>query len=161
MHGHDLDSEENWAKRRKLAERMIAGNEAPARTDSFMFKCKGQEGSIPKIGFGTATLTGETCREYVGAALEAGCRHVDTALLYNNQVEVGEAIRASGIPREEVWVTSKVAFFPPDSKGVWMFNPNNIKGREAASIDLSLRQLQMNYVDVFLGSLFVFSIQYL
>ena len=147
----EMDSEEQWAKRRKQAERMIAGNEA--RIDSFRFKCKGQEGSIPKIGFGTANLKGNVCREAVGAALEAGCRHIDTALLYGNQTEVGEAIRASGISREEIWVTSKVAFFPSDSKGVWMYNPNNLKGREAASIEISLRELQMSQVDLFLGPL--------
>eukprot|EP01079_Euglenida_sp_SAG-EU17-18_P007951 gene7951-7356_t len=79
---------------------------------SHEFSVKGQRGRIPKLGFGTATLTGERAAARVATALKAGYRHVDTALLYGNQVAVGKAIRDSGVPREDIWVTSKVAFFP-------------------------------------------------
>ena len=84
-----------------------------------------------------------------------GYRLLDTALLYANQVEVGQGLRNSlnahpDLKREDIWVTSKVAFFPPESTDVWMFNANNIKGNEEESINLSLKQLQLDYVDLLL-----------
>lgn len=63
---------------------------------------------IPVIGFGTWPMRGDTCRRAVAAALEAGYRHVDTAAGYGNEREVGEAIRVSGVPREEIFVTTKI-----------------------------------------------------
>lgn len=65
-------------------------------------------------------------------------------------MEVGEGIKKSGVPREEIFVTSKVSFFPPNSEGVWMHNANNLKGQETESIDLSLKQLGLDYVDLLL-----------
>jgi len=64
--------------------------------------------SIPALGFGTYKLTGETCIRMVGQAIEAGYRHIDTARMYGNEREVGEGVRASGIARQEVFVTTKV-----------------------------------------------------
>jgi len=64
--------------------------------------------SIPRLGFGTWPLTGEACARSVEAALTAGYRHVDTAEMYGNEREVGAALKASGVPREEVFLTSKV-----------------------------------------------------
>ncbi|WP_062202447.1 aldo/keto reductase [Aureimonas sp. AU12] len=63
---------------------------------------------IPAIGFGTYKLTGETCSRMVAKAIELGYRHIDTARMYGNEREVGEGIRASGIDRRELFVTTKV-----------------------------------------------------
>jgi len=63
---------------------------------------------IPVVGFGTWNLRGDLCRERVKDALELGYRHLDTAVLYENEREVGEGLRASGVPREQVFVTTKV-----------------------------------------------------
>jgi len=118
-------------------------------TKTFRFAVKGQNGEIPQIGLGTAGLE-DKCVSSVVAALNVGYRHLDTALLYNNQEDVGKGIRKSNVPRNQIWVTSKVGFFPKNSEGVWMYNPNNIKGSEHASITLSLNQLGLDYVDLFL-----------
>lgn len=64
--------------------------------------------SLPAIGFGTAGLRGEEAVAATTSALEAGYRLVDTAVNYENEREVGEALRRSGIPREELRVTSKI-----------------------------------------------------
>lgn len=63
---------------------------------------------IPSIGLGTYTLEGETCVDMVATAIEAGYRHIDTARMYGNEVEVGEGIRRSGIDRSELFVTTKI-----------------------------------------------------
>ncbi len=64
---------------------------------------------IPCIGFGTwQTPDGETAINSVKAALKAGYRHIDTAACYGNEASVGQAIKESGVPREEIFVTSKV-----------------------------------------------------
>jgi diketogulonate reductase-like aldo/keto reductase len=64
--------------------------------------------TIPAIGFGTWPLKGRQATEAVLSALEAGYRLVDTAVNYDNEREVGEAVRTSGIPREQIRVTSKI-----------------------------------------------------
>lgn len=122
---------------------------------SFTFEVKGQKGAMPQIGLGTAGLEGEVCVQAVEDAISLGYRLIDTALLYGNQVEVGQGLQNSlnsnpEIKREDIWITSKVAFFPPESPDVWMFNANNIKGNEKESINLSLEQLKLDYVDLML-----------
>ncbi|ELY66225.1 aldo/keto reductase [Natronococcus jeotgali] len=64
--------------------------------------------AIPALGFGTARMTGEECRRAVAAALEAGYRHLDTAQLYDNENAVGDALAASDVPREDVFVVTKL-----------------------------------------------------
>lgn len=64
--------------------------------------------AVPALGFGTARMTGEECRRAVTAALEAGYRHVDTAQLYDNEDAVGDALEASDVPREDVFVVTKL-----------------------------------------------------
>ena len=64
--------------------------------------------TIPALGFGTYPLRGDAGRDAVLSALEIGYRLLDTAVNYRNEREVGEALRASGMPREEVFVTSKL-----------------------------------------------------
>ena len=63
---------------------------------------------LPALGFGTARMTGDACRRAVEHALEVGYRHVDTAQMYDNETAVGEAIAAADVPREEVFVVTKI-----------------------------------------------------
>ena len=63
---------------------------------------------IPALGFGTWQLEAKDARRMVEAALEIGYRHIDTAFIYRNEAEVGAAIRASGVPRDEIFLTTKV-----------------------------------------------------
>lgn len=63
---------------------------------------------IPQIGVGTWTLRGETARQNVKLALEAGFRHIDTAQAYENEAEVGQGIIDSGVARQEIFLTTKV-----------------------------------------------------
>ena len=123
---------------------------APFRDRVFSIPAAG--GSlIPQIGLGTANLKGEACSAAVCSAIRMGYKYIDTALLYENQEAVGEGIRRSGVSRDDVFVVSKVAFFPSSSDGdTWMFNANNLKGKEEASIDLCLEQLGLDYVDLLL-----------
>ncbi len=95
---------------------------------------------IPQIGVGTWTLRGETARQNVRLALEAGFRHIDTAQGYENEAEVGQGITDSGVPRQEIFVTTKV------NTGIMRM------GKQAVidSIDESLRKLNMDYIDLLL-----------
>lgn len=63
---------------------------------------------IPALGLGTHELTGRAAAAIIGHALAVGYRHLDTAQLYGNEVEVGQALAASGVPRDQVWLTTKV-----------------------------------------------------
>src|SRR3954469_5708727 len=63
---------------------------------------------LPRLGFGTWLITGPDATEAVRDALEIGYRHIDTARAYENEREVGRGIADSGVPREEIWLTSKV-----------------------------------------------------
>jgi diketogulonate reductase-like aldo/keto reductase len=63
---------------------------------------------IPQIGLGTSRLEGEVCSELVATALGLGYRHVDTAQGYGNEAAVGDGIARSGVPRDEVFITTKV-----------------------------------------------------
>lgn len=64
--------------------------------------------SIPALGLGTWTLKGRDCADLVAHALSVGYRHLDTAAMYDNEEAVGEGLRASGLKREDVFVTTKV-----------------------------------------------------
>lgn len=94
--------------------------------------------SIPAIGFGTYPLTGEEGVEAIRSAIEAGYRLIDTAVNYGNEGEVGEAVRRSGVPREELVVTSKL--------------PGRHHGRAEAlqSIRDSLERLGLDHLDLHL-----------
>lgn len=94
--------------------------------------------SIPQFGFGVYKVESEETRSVVAQALEAGYRHVDTAEMYGNERAVGEAIRASGLRREEVFVTSKLdnGFHEPED------------ARRA--FEGSLSELGFDYLDLFL-----------
>src|SRR6516164_5598331 len=64
---------------------------------------------IPQLGFGVFQIPLEDTATAVTAALETGYRHIDTAEMYRNERGVGEAIRASGLSRDEIWVTTKLS----------------------------------------------------
>jgi 2,5-diketo-D-gluconate reductase B len=93
---------------------------------------------IPAIGLGTWALNGATCVRMVSEALKLGYRHVDTAAMYGNEAEVGEGIRASGLKREDVFLTTKV----------WQDNLG-AKDFERSVAD-SLKKLKLPYVDLVL-----------
>ncbi|PYE82320.1 aldo/keto reductase [Pseudoroseicyclus aestuarii] len=95
-------------------------------------------GPIPQIGFGTWQREGQEAYACTLAALEAGYRHIDTAEGYGNEEEVGQAIKDSGVPRAEIFVTTKVA---PES-----FGPGQIRPHAEAS----LRKLGLDKVDLLL-----------
>ena len=121
---------------------MAFGEAGGATVPSFEFDVPGQKGWLPQIGLGTASLKGERCVEACCTALKCGYRLLDTALLYGNQEAVGEALKLAAaedkIAREQVFVTSKVSFFPPHSEGVWNYYTRNLKGGERASMELCL-----------------------
>ena len=72
--------------------------------------------TIPQLGFGVFKVPPEDTADVVTRALEVGYRHIDTAEMYGNEAGVGEAIKASGLPREELYVTTKLnnGFHRPD-----------------------------------------------
>src|SRR5690606_28510869 len=82
------------------------GRSSPGRPPMHLVEANGAK--IPALGFGTWELRGDQARRMVGQALEIGYRHIDTAQMYGNEVEVGEAIRASGVSRPDVFLTTKI-----------------------------------------------------
>jgi 2,5-diketo-D-gluconate reductase A len=94
--------------------------------------------TIPQLGFGVFQIKPEDTAKAVGEALEAGYRHIDTAEMYGNEKEVGEAVRDSGLDRGDIFVTSKLnnGFHEPQD------------AREA--FDRTLSDLGFDYVDLFL-----------
>jgi 2,5-diketo-D-gluconate reductase A len=94
--------------------------------------------TMPQIGLGTASLKDDQVAPVIVTAIAAGYRHIDTAYRYGNQRGVGQGIRASGIPREELFVTTKL-------DGEFQGNERAIAG-----LDECLRQLGLEYVDLLL-----------
>jgi 2,5-diketo-D-gluconate reductase B len=93
---------------------------------------------IPALGFGTGAMTGGMSTAAVAAALKAGYRHIDTARKYGTEREVAEAMRGSGIPRKDIFLTTKVSH-------------ENLRPADfARSVDESIRALQVDYVDLLL-----------
>lgn len=93
---------------------------------------------MPAIGFGTGELVGDQAYEAVLEALQAGYRMVDTASRYNNEVSVGQAVRASDIPREELFVTTK------------LWDTDQGYNETFAAFNASLTRLGLSYVDLYL-----------
>ena len=94
---------------------------------------------IPQVGLGVwQTPSGATTRQAVAAALEVGYRHIDTARIYGNEADVGAAVRASGVAREEVFVTTK------------LWNADQGYDRALRAFDASLERLGLDYVDLYL-----------
>src|SRR6476620_8356057 len=91
---------------------------------------------MPVLGLGVYRMKqGRETEQAIEWALEAGYRHIDTAMMYKNEESVGAAIRRSGLPRDEVFVTTKIF-------------PTRRNARE--QLEQSLRKLDLDYVDLYL-----------
>ena len=95
-----------------------------------------QGSTVPKLGFGTWEILGRDCEEAVADALEIGYRHIDTAQAYDNEAEVGKALAASGVPRRELWLTTKL----------WRKEYRRVRD----SAQESLERLQVGCIDLLL-----------
>ncbi len=94
--------------------------------------------AIPQLGYGTFQVPPAATADAVGAALEAGYRHIDTAQMYGNEAGVGEAVAASGIGRSDIFLTSKLN------------NGNHLPDDARRSFDQTLTLLGTDHVDLFL-----------
>jgi 2,5-diketo-D-gluconate reductase B len=94
--------------------------------------------AVPALGFGTWQITGDAAEEGVRDALEIGYRQIDTARAYDNETAVGRGLAAAGVPREEIWLTTKVP------------HQDAAAERVRASAEASLRDLGTDYVDLLL-----------
>ncbi len=92
-------------------------------------------GGMPLLGFGTWQIRGPAAYDAVRTALEVGYRHVDTATVYRNEAEVGRALADSGVPRDEIFLTTKV---PPHAD-----DPRRV-------LETSLRELGTDHLDLWL-----------
>lgn len=102
------------------------------------FSFSGETGEMPALGFGTSPMTGGMSAETVLAALKAGYRHIDTARKYGTESAVGEAMRASDLPRQDIFLTTKVSH-------------ENLRPADfAKSVDESLAALGVDYLDLLL-----------
>jgi diketogulonate reductase-like aldo/keto reductase len=93
---------------------------------------------IPYLGFGTYRIQGEAAYQAVLEALRVGYRHIDTAAIYRNESQIGQAIKDSGIPREEIFVATK------------LWNDDQGFDKTLRAFEKSLSQLQSSYVDLYL-----------
>ncbi|NNH71715.1 aldo/keto reductase [Nocardia uniformis] len=93
---------------------------------------------IPKLGFGVFEVTPDQAVDAVATALEVGYRSIDTASVYGNETEVGQALRASGLPRDQLYITTKL----------W----NADQGYDATlrAFDASMERLGLDYLDLYL-----------
>lgn len=94
--------------------------------------------SIPSFGLGTYRLTGQTVIDAVRSALELGYRAIDTAQIYANEAEVGQAIAESGVPREDLFITTKI------------WTDSYAADKMIPSLQKSLKKLRTDYVDLLL-----------
>jgi 2,5-diketo-D-gluconate reductase B len=128
-----------WSREPLVGSETRAGHNAlnPSEYPEMQF-VEANGAKIPAIGLGTWELRGRTCARLVEQALRLGYRHVDTAQIYENEREVGEGLRASGVRREDVFVTTKV----------WTthFAPNDLE----RSTKESLAKLRLTEIDLLL-----------
>lgn len=94
--------------------------------------------TIPMLGFGVYQVTPEECERVVTDAIASGYRHIDTAAAYFNEEQVGRAIRASGIKREDIFITTKL----------WLNSASYDAAQ--AQFERSLNRLQLDYLDLYL-----------
>jgi 2,5-diketo-D-gluconate reductase B len=107
-------------------------------SSTFMKIIKTQGVSIPRLGFGTFRMPGAESQPVVESAIALGFRHIDTAAMYENETAVGAALAASGVKRDELFVTTKV----------WhdQLSPDALR----RAFDLSLGKLRLDYVDLYM-----------
>ena len=106
--------------------------------DASMRALEIQGSTVPKLGFGTWEILGRDCEEAVADALEIGYRHIDTAQAYENESEVGKGLAAGGVPRNELFLTTK------------LWRDQFAADRVRPSAEGSLERLQVEYVDLLL-----------
>ncbi len=106
---------------------------------SYNIRTAGQA-NIPVLGLGTWQSTGQDCIDVVKKGLQMGYEHIDTAQAYDNEKEVGEGIKQSGVARDKFFLTTKI--FPDDMK----FEPEKLK----AAAQKSLENLGVEYIDLLL-----------
>lgn len=94
--------------------------------------------AVPQLGFGVFKARPEDTAAAVATALACGYRHIDTAKAYNNEEAVGAGMKASGLPREEIFLTTK------------LWDEDVMKRRPRAGLEASLRRLGTDYVDLYL-----------
>lgn len=94
--------------------------------------------SIPQLGYGVWQIEDNGAADAVGTALETGYRHIDTASIYGNEVGVGRGIAASSVPREDIFLTTK------------LWNSDQGFEKAIAALDASLERLGTDYVDLYL-----------
>ena len=99
---------------------------------------EGAHTRMPRLGFGTWPMRGAECRAAVESAIGLGYRHIDTAEMYGNEEPVGAALNACGVPRSELYLTTKV----------WWDKPDGASFRKA--FDACLKRLGQDYVDLLL-----------
>ena len=109
------------------------------RAKTYNIRTAGQA-NIPVLGLGTWQSTGQDCVEVVSKALKMGYEHIDTAQAYDNEKEVGQGIKQSGVSRDKFFLTTKI--FPDDMK----FEPEKL----VAAAKRSLEDLDTDYVDLLL-----------
>ncbi len=109
-----------------------------ATADGMMYVTLSNGVRMPQLGYGVYQVTADECERCVREALEVGYRHIDTAQSYFNEEQVGRALAASGVAREDVFLTTKV----------WVEHFG--EGSAAASVEDSLRKLGTDYVDLLL-----------
>ena len=126
----------------------ILNNEQNQNSSEYSFDLlKGENGKAPTItlnsgyempiiGLGTYSLLGETCITSVKSALELGYRKIDTAYMYNNEEEIGKAIKESNVPREEIFIATKLY-------------PNQYSNAREA-IEMAFEKLDVEYIDLML-----------
>ncbi len=96
------------------------------------------ERKIPQLGLGVWQVKDDVASEVVETALETGYRHIDTAAIYGNERGVGKGIAAAGIPRDQLWITTK------------LWNADHEPKAARKAIELSLEKLGLDYVDLYL-----------
>ena len=94
--------------------------------------------SIPAVGFGVFKIPAEDAQQAVSTALQAGYRHIDTAAVYGNERETGRAIAESGVPRDELYVVTK------------LWNADQGYDSTLAAFDASMTRLSLDYLDLYL-----------
>ena len=94
--------------------------------------------AMPRVGLGVYQVSGSRCTAAIKHALALGYRHIDTAALYGNETEVGSAVRASAVPREQVFVTTKL----------WNADQGYAPALKAAEV--SLKKLGLGWIDLYL-----------